>query len=75
MDLDEFLEKYNCTMNPEEINSIKDNTVVSIKNKYWNLYYKAFLGEYNIPDTELGNVFNKLQLEERRKSEEYYKTL
>lgn len=73
MNLEEFLEKYNCAMSHEEINNIKDNAIVSIKHKYWDLYYKAFLDEYNIPDNELGSVVNKLQLQERRELEEYYK--
>lgn len=75
MNLEEFLEKYNCTMNPEQINNITDNNIINIKHKYWNLYHKAFLDEHNIPDAELKNVFDKLKLEERKELEEYYKTL
>ncbi len=75
MNLEEFLEKYNCTMNPKQINNIPDNNIINIKHKYWNLYHKAFLDEHNISDTELGNVFDKLKLEERKELEEYYKTI
>lgn len=47
-------------MNQEEIMNITDLDVRNIRMKYWNLKFKAFKDEYNIPDQELGNVLDKI---------------
>jgi hypothetical protein len=75
MNLDEFLEKYNCAMNPKEIDAIKDINIKNIKRKYWDLKHKAFLDEHNIADTEIDNVYDSLTQKERKELEEYYNTL
>lgn len=75
MNLEEFLEKYNCTMNIKDIDKIEDINIINIKKKYSALRQKAFLDEYNIPDKELENVFNKLDQEEKETLEEYFKTI
>ena len=75
MSLEEFLKKYNCTMNPKEIDEIEDINVFEIKRKYWELKHKAFLDEHNIADKDFGNVYDSLTQEERQELEEYYKTI
>lgn len=75
MNLEEFLEKYNCAMNPHEIDKIKDINTRQIKIKYWDLKHKAFLDERNISDKEFENVYNNLTQEERKELEAYYKTI
>lgn len=42
MSLEEFLEKYNCAMNPYQINEIEDINIRNIKAKYWELKHKTF---------------------------------
>lgn len=75
MTKEEFLDKYNCEMNPEKILQIKDKKIREIKRKYWNLKYEAFIDEQNIMDWELNEVINKYKLLERKELEEYYQTM
>lgn len=67
MTLDEFLEKYNCTMNLNEIEKIEDSKIKNIKMKYWTLKHNAFINETEIKDKELESVYeeyNKLEKDE-----------
>lgn len=72
MTLEEFLEKYNCAMTPNEINEITDNNIRNIKQKYWELKHKSFLDEQNISDQDLGNVYDELTQQEKEELIQYY---
>lgn len=72
MSLEEFLEKYNCAMNPYQINEIEDINIRNIKAKYWELKHKNFLDERNISDQELGNVYDDLTQQEKKELTKYY---
>lgn len=58
-------------INQEEIMNITDLDVRNIRMKYWNLKFKAFKDEYNIPDQELGNVLDKICNEEQEELKLY----
>ena len=60
-------------MNLKEIEKIEDFELRSIRLKYWNLRYKAFLDEHKIPDTELERVHEELYKKEEAEIEEYNK--
>ena len=66
-------EQYKKTLNNTEISRIKDPALRSIRMKYWNLHHEAFLDEYKIPDSEIGNVFDQLCEKEQQEIEEYRK--
>ena len=70
--LDEFLNKFNRTMNNAEINNIEDNGIRKIKNKYWILKHKAFIDEHHISDSELESVWDSLSEKERNELTNYY---
>ena len=72
MTLDEFLNKYNCIMNNNEIANISDDRIREIKSKYWNLRYEAFIDEYRISDIELESVLDELLLKEKQDLIECY---
>lgn len=72
MELEEFLKKYNCEMNTEEISKIEDPRIMAIKKKYWNLKLKAFQNEYEINDWELNGVLDEYSKAERKELEDYY---
>lgn len=72
MELEEFLKKYNCEMNTEEISKIEDPRIMAIKKKYWNLKLKAFHNEYEINDWELNGVLDEYSKAERKELEDYY---
>ena len=72
MTLEDYIEKYNRPMNPNEISAIGDSTVRDIKMKYWNKKHKAFLNEKEIKDSELGKEYDKLSEMERKELEKYY---
>lgn len=75
MVLEEFLEKYNCEMNPTKIAEIENLKIQEIKKKYWNLKHKAFLDEYEIKDWKLGEVLDRYTALERKELEEYFKSI
>lgn len=58
-------------VNQNEIMDIADLNVRNIRMKYWDLKLEAFKDEYNIPDQELGNVFDKLCDEEQEELKLY----
>ncbi len=64
-------EQYKEILNNKEIQCIKDYKLRKIRNKYWNLRHKAFLDEHGIPDSEIGNVYDKLIKEEQQEIEKY----
>ena len=72
MKLEEFLKKYKCEMNVNDITKIEDLKIQEIKMKYWNLKHNAFLDEHNIKDWELGEIFDKYTTLEKNELEEYY---
>ena len=70
--LDEFLNKFNRTMNNAEINNISNNGIREIKKKYWTLKHNAFIDEHHISDSELKNVWDSLSEKERNELTTYY---
>lgn len=64
-------EQYKEILNNEEIQRIKDHKLREIRTKYWNLRHKATLDEHEIPDSELRNVYGKLDKEEQQEIEKY----
>lgn len=72
MTLDDFLNKYNCIMNNNEIANIGDDRIREIKSKYWNLRHEAFIDEYNISNLELENIWDELSLKEKQELIECY---
>ena len=65
--------QYEKSLNPYEIRMIKDPELQAIRSKYRDLRHKAFLDEHEIPDTEIGSVFEELYRKEAMEIETYKK--
>lgn len=74
--MDYLSEEEECKeiLNTEEISRIKDLGLRQIRQKYWGLRHKAHMDEYNIPDHEIGAVWDRLTQEEQKAIEEYKKS-
>lgn len=66
-------EQFKEILNNEEISRIKDSELRNIRSKYWNLLHQAFLDEHKIPDSMLGEEFDKTKEAEIKELDEYRK--
>ncbi len=64
-------EQFKEILNNDEIQRIKDPKLQEIRSRYWNLRHKVFLDEHGIPDSEIGNVYDKLIKEEQEELRKY----
>jgi len=62
---------YKNDLNMEEIHKIKDLGLREIRLKYWHQRHNAFLDENRIPDLELENVLNTIDLAEQEELTQY----
>lgn len=67
-------DQYKEILNQEEISKIKDYDLRRIRETYWLKRHKAHMDEYNIPDHEIGAVWDRLKQEEMKAIEAYKKS-
>lgn len=64
-------EQYKEILSREEIKRIKDFGLRSIREAYWLKRHQAHMDEYNIPDHEIGAVWERIKREEIEAIEKY----
>lgn len=64
-------DQYKDTLNNEEISKIKDLELLNIRSKYWHLKHRAFMDEVNISDKMLESEYNRIVMNENKKSTKY----
>ena len=64
-------EQFKQVLNNEEIERIKDPELREMRRKYWQLRHKAFLDEAGISDYKLGEVADKICVDEQKEIREY----
>lgn len=72
MNLENFIAKYKKPMNIYEINSIADNTIKFIKQKYWDLYTEAFKNVDKYNDLDFCKLTKDLETEEIKELTDYF---
>ena len=68
-------EQYKEILNDAEIKRIKDDELREIRWKYWLLRHKAFVNEHDVPDSQLGIVYDEIAKKERAEIDKYKKAL
>lgn len=68
-------EQYKEILNNAEIERIKDDELREIRWKYWLLRHRAFVNEHEVPDSQLGIVYDEIAKKEKEEIEKYRKAL
>lgn len=66
-------EQFKEILNNEEISKIKDPELRNIRFEYWNLLHQTFSDEQSIPDSMLGEEFDKIKAAEKKELDDYRK--
>lgn len=66
-----YEEQFEDILNNEEIDRIENLELREIRSKYWALKHKDFINEKEIPDNQLQEVTNKINLAEKKELEDF----
>ena len=64
-------EQYKEILSQEEIGRIRDFGLRRIREDYWIKRHQAHMDEYNIPDHEIGAVWERIKREEMEAIKKY----